>query len=86
MQKEQIFVKGLDGKTKTVELEMSASICYLALLIEDRTGVPAHLQRLIYSGWQLERGRKLSDYNIQCNSTIHLVLRALGGDVSQPHS
>ena len=75
----QIFLKTLTGRTMTLNVEANDTIEEVKRRITEKEGIPVGEQRLIFGGKNLESERTIADYNIQKESTIHLILRLRGG-------
>ena len=71
----QIFIKTLTGKTITLQVEGSGTVGDIKSEIQYKKGIPMDDQKLIFKGMQLENHSKLTDYDIQRESTLHLVLK-----------
>ncbi|CAN7140072.1 unnamed protein product, partial [Brassica rapa subsp. narinosa] len=74
----QILIKIFTGKTLTLEVESSDTTCKVKEKIQDKEGIPTYQQMLVFGEKTLEDCRTLAIYNIQNNSTLHMILRFTG--------
>ena len=70
-----VTIRYLTGRIITLVLNKSDTIEIVKEKIKNKDGIPLDRQLLIYSGKELKDACTLSSYNINIQSTIHLVLQ-----------
>ena len=74
----QIFVKKLTGKAIMLDVKPSDSIEHVKRKIQNIMGVPLVQQQLLFDGKIMKDVDLLSDYNIQKETTQHMILSTRG--------
>ena len=74
----KVYIKSMTGKNFWLDVRPSSTIGEVKCLIWDKEGIPACQQRLVFNSEQLEDDRTLSEYQIQKESTLHLLLKISG--------
>ena len=74
----QTFLKSLTGKTIIIDVEPFDTVRLYKIFVSLKEGIPPDQQKIVFAGSKLEENRKIFDYNIQKDSTLHLILRLRG--------
>ena len=74
-----IRVETVSGQSFAFDVAISDTVKRVKEMLKDKAGTPTDLQRLVFAGSVLDDGQPLSHYNVQSESTLHLVLRLRGG-------
>lgn len=82
----QIFIRTLSGRNHQLYVEPSETILEVKQKLQDHTGMPVDVQRLIFAGRLLEDDRTLADYGICRESTLHMVQRLRRSDSASDYS
>lgn len=75
----QIFVKTLQGKTISTEVEKDALVIAIMEQVAQKTDIPVLDQRLQFAGKQLDPALSIQEYALQKENTLHLSVRLDGG-------
>ncbi len=75
----EINVNTLNGLTQRLKMKPTQTVIQIKCYFLQKNGVMPNQQSLVFNQKQLENGKTLSDYNIQDDDTLHLVLRPRSG-------
>lgn len=70
-----VFVRSLAGKVVPIQLQPADTVGELKRRVEVQEGIPRANQCLVSGGCQLQDDRTVSDYGVQNQSTVHLLVR-----------
>ena len=75
----KLFVQGNQGKIRMIDVEPTMKVIQLKKLIAEKEGIPIPHQRLMHVGKQMEDLKTLTEYSVQKDSTIQIILPLKGG-------